>query len=148
MEGSDNTVMGICGACGVAVLSASIDGKLKGWYGNKCNRHHLIFCKECCTTSSLVVPCRDCAHQAAKGSLDPALRSVGRYTPTTLESGISSTISYINYGRSPGGSNRHHDLIQRIELMSCYKNVSNPLFNTCHWLKISHFSDTSHILLR
>lgn len=128
METRKDKFLGICGVCGDSIFSMSTSDKPGARYGNKCDRHHLIFCLGCCAASARPVPCTECARDEAKGASDPAFRSVGKYAPRTLESDIGIKISYIHYGGGSQGDNSHTDLIKRIQLMSSYRGVSNPSF--------------------
>jgi hypothetical protein len=126
MESCEDKFMGICGVCGDSIFSTSKGDKLRGQYGNKCDRHSLIFCLACCAASVPQVPCGDCARENAKGSSDPVSRLVGRYAHRTLESDVGITISYINYGGCPQVDNRHGNLIKQIRLWSSHGAVSDP----------------------
>jgi hypothetical protein len=130
MEDCNDKFMGICGVCGHAVFLKGADDNPRGRYGNKCDRHHLVFCVACCSTSVGPLPCRDCAREAAKGSSDPASTSVGRYTLRTLESDIGMRFSYINYGGAAEEDNKHDNLIRQIQLMGPCEGVSNLSSNT------------------
>jgi hypothetical protein len=130
----ENIFFGLCGVCSIVIQATGASDGGSSEYGSRCDRHNLYFCKGCLGKSPLPVPCEACAREAARGSADPVLRSLGRYAAQTLESDVGTPISYINYDLDPKGEARYNRLVRWIELMSSYENVNNPFSNADYQL--------------